>query len=139
VTEITEFAQAAQDSGADAVTIANTWNGVTIDAATCKSRFARPSAGYSGSAVLPLAVHQVWKVRSAIPGLPIFGSGGIADSDSAIQHLLAGATVLEVGSALFKNPNAPLEIQAGLRSYLQEQGAAILEEIIGTFQFSQSS
>ncbi|MDQ3022961.1 MAG: dihydroorotate dehydrogenase [bacterium] len=134
VTDIVPFAAAAQQAGADAVTIANTYNGVSIDVKTAASRFARPSAGYSGAAVLPLTLYHIWQCNCALPGLPIFGSGGIHDVDSAVQHLLAGATVLQIGSALFKNPNAPLEIQAGLSAYLDEHGHSGISEIVGAFK-----
>ena len=136
VTDIVSFARASQESGADAVTISNTYSGVTIDTATRQSRFARPSAGYSGAAVLPLALCRIWKVHRQLPELPIFGSGGITDADSVVQHLLAGASVLLLGSGLFKNKNLALEIQAGLREYLDEHDEPNLAGIVGTFQDS---
>jgi dihydroorotate dehydrogenase (NAD+) catalytic subunit len=131
---IATYAHAAADSGADAVTVANTYNGVSIDVATRRSRFHRPSAGYSGAAVLPLTLYHIRQVRAALPELPIFGSGGIHDLDSALQHLLAGATVLQLGSALFKQPQLPLELQAGLSAYLDESGFGTLSEVVGEFE-----
>jgi dihydroorotate dehydrogenase (NAD+) catalytic subunit len=133
VTDIVEFARAARESGADAVTIANTYNGVSIDTATRASRFARPRAGYSGAAVLPLTLYHIWNCHRALPELPIFGSGGITDADSAIQHMLAGATVLEMGSGLFRNPQLPQQIQAGLTKYLDEIGVSDLASLVGLY------
>jgi len=134
VTDITMFAAAAELAGADAVTIANTYNGVAIDTATRQSRFARPSAGTSGAPVLPLTLYHIWQCHCALPQLPIFGSGGIADADSALQHLMAGASVLEIGSALFKNPQAPHEIQAGLIDYLDRNRIGRIVDLVGTFE-----
>ena len=134
VTHIAPFAKAAEACGADAVTIANTYNGVAIDVAARRSRFARPSAGTSGAPVLPLTLYHIWQCRKSLPELPIFGSGGITDTDSALQHLMAGASVLEIGSALFKSPRAPHEIQAGLMEYVDANGIKSISEIVGSFE-----
>jgi dihydroorotate dehydrogenase (NAD+) catalytic subunit len=116
------------------VTIANTYNGVAIDTTTRRSRFARPSAGTSGAPVLPLTLYHIWQCHKALPDLAIFGSGGITDTDSALQHLMAGARVLEIGSALFKNPQAPHEIKAGLIEYMDAHDIKSIGEIVGSFQ-----
>ncbi len=134
VTEMSVYARAAQHSGADAVTISNTWNGVFIDTKTRQSYFHRPSAGTSGAAVRPMVLYHVWKTHQALPELPIFASGGVVDADSAIQYLLAGATVVQIGSGLFSNPQLPAEVQAGLIEYLQEQGESKVADIIGTYR-----
>jgi dihydroorotate dehydrogenase (NAD+) catalytic subunit len=134
VTDIVVFARTSRELGADAVTVSNTYSGMWIDTITRKSKFARPSAGYSGAAVLPVALYRVWKVHRQFPDLPIFGSGGITDTDSAVQHLLAGSSVLELGSVLFRNANAPQEIQAGLSKYLDEHNVGSLSELVGAFE-----
>jgi dihydroorotate dehydrogenase (NAD+) catalytic subunit len=134
VTSTALFAKVAQEAGADAVTIANTYNGVAIDTTTRRSRFARPSAGTSGAPVLPLTLYHIWQCHKALPDLAIFGSGGITDTDSALQHLMAGARVLEIGSALFKNPQAPHEIKAGLIEYMDAHDIKSIGEIVGSFQ-----
>lgn len=133
VGDMRPFAAAAQSAGADAVTIANTFNALDIDVQTRRSRFHRPSAGYSGPGVRPIVLYHVWQVRSELPELPIFGSGGIVDTDSALQYLLAGASVLLVGSAIFKNPGLPEQLQRGLRAYLDEHGVAEVKDLVGTF------
>jgi dihydroorotate dehydrogenase (NAD+) catalytic subunit len=133
VTDIASYAGWAVEAGADAVTIANTWNAVSIDTRTRKSHLSRPSAGLSGAAIRPATLYQVWRCRQALPELVIFGSGGITDAESAIEFLLAGATVLQVGTGLFLNPKCPLEIREGLLAYLEEQGEATIAPIIGTY------
>jgi dihydroorotate dehydrogenase (NAD+) catalytic subunit len=138
VGEMRPFAAAARDAGADAVTIANTFNALDIDVQTRRSRFHRPSAGYSGPGVRPIVLYHVWQVHTALPELPIFGSGGIVDTDSALQYLLAGASVLLIGSGIFKNPGLPAEIQQGLTEYLDAHGVASVQDLVGTFDPSLS-
>jgi dihydroorotate dehydrogenase (NAD+) catalytic subunit len=134
VTDIVPYARLAQESGADAVTIANTWNGVSIDIATRRSHLARPSAGLSGPAIRPATLYHVWRCHRALPKLPILGCGGITDADSAIQYLLAGATALQIGTGLFLNPACVKEIQHGLATYLDQQGEPSLAAITGAYR-----
>ncbi len=134
VTDIVPFARAAQESGADAVTIANTWNGVSIDIATRRSHLARPSAGLSGPAIRAATLYHVWRCHRALPELPILGCGGIMDTDSAIQYILAGATALQVGTGLFLDPGCLRQIQAGLASYLEQQHEPDLAAIRGAYR-----
>jgi dihydroorotate dehydrogenase (NAD+) catalytic subunit len=133
VTDIVPYAAAAAECGADAVTIANTWAAVCINPRTRRSYLARPSAGLSGPAIRAATLYHVWRCHRALPNLPIFGSGGITDADSALQFLLAGASVLELGTGLFLNPRLPLELRQGITHYLNEQGAAQIGDIVGTF------
>jgi dihydroorotate dehydrogenase (NAD+) catalytic subunit len=134
VTDIVPYARAAMESGADAVTIANTWNGVSIDTTTRRSHLARPSAGLSGAAIRPATLYHVWRCHRALPQLPILGCGGITDTDSAIQYLLAGATALQIGTGMFTHPTCVREIQQGLRVYLAEQGETEVQAIVGTYR-----
>jgi len=133
VADIVPFARSAARAGADAVTIANTWCGMSIDISTRRSHLSRPSAGLSGAAIRPATLYHVWRCHSALPELPILGCGGITDADSAIQYLLAGATAIQVGTGLFVDPGCVREIQDGLSRYLDEQGEAALSAIVGTF------
>lgn len=134
VNDIVPYARIAMEAGADAVTIANTWNGVSIDTATRRSHLARPSAGLSGAAIRPATLYHVWRCHRALPQLPILGCGGISDSDSAIQYLLAGATALQIGTGIFTDPTCVREIQQGLRAYLEEQGEVDVQAIVGTYR-----
>jgi len=134
VTDIVPYARIAREAGADAVTIANTFNGVSIDIRTRQSNLARPSAGLSGPAIRAATLFHVWRCHRALPDLPILGSGGITDTDSAVQFLLGGATALQLGTGLFLNPRLVPEIQAGLSAYLDAQHEPELGSIIGTYQ-----
>lgn len=134
VGDIVPFAKAAMEAGADAVTIANTWNGVSIDTVSRRSHLTRPSAGLSGAAIRPATLYHVWRCHRALPQLPILGCGGISDADSAIQYLLAGATALQIGTGMFTNPNCAREIQQGLLAYLAEQDEADVQSIVGTYR-----
>lgn len=134
VTDIAQYARAAQEAGADAVTIANTWAGVSIDISTRHSHLARPSAGLSGPAIRAATLYQVWRCHRVLPDLPILGSGGITDTNSAVQYLLAGACVLQLGTGLFLDPMLPLELQQGLVAYVDEQDEPDLTSIVGTYQ-----
>lgn len=133
VTDIVPYAEAAAQAGADAVSIANTYNAVSIDIHTRRSHLSRPSAGLSGPAIRPATLYHVWRCHRALPDLPIFGSGGIADTDGAVQYLLAGATVLQLGTGLFLHPGLVQEVQAGLSAWLDEQPEAGLAEVIGGY------
>jgi dihydroorotate dehydrogenase (NAD+) catalytic subunit len=134
VTDIVMYARLARESGADAVTISNTLNGVSIDIRTRKSHLARPSAGLSGAAIRPAVLYHVWRCKSALPDLPILGSGGIMDTDSALQFLLAGADALQLGTGLFVNPALPRELQAGISAYLLDQGEREVNTIVGAYK-----
>jgi dihydroorotate dehydrogenase (NAD+) catalytic subunit len=134
VTDIRVYAEASRTAGADAVTVANTLNGMSIDTATRRSHLARVSAGLSGAAVRPAILYHVHRCYRQMPDYPIFASGGIMDTDSAVQFVLAGATVLQLGTGLYVNPKLPLEVQAGLMEYLRHSGESTIEAIRGAFQ-----
>lgn len=134
VTEIRVYASAAQDAGADAVTVSNTLNGISIDIRTRRSHLGRPSAGLSGAAIRPAVLFHVWRCHRSLPELPILASGGIMDLDSAVQFLIAGATALQLGTGLFVNPKLPAELPAQLSAFLDETGATGLHELIGTYK-----
>jgi dihydroorotate dehydrogenase (NAD+) catalytic subunit len=134
VTDIGDFARAAQEAGADAVTVANTWNAISINIATRRSRLSRASAGLSGGSIYPASLYQVWKCHRALPELPILASGGIMDADIAIQFLLAGGTALQLGTGLFVHPGCAMEIRQGILDYLAQQGEQTVSNIIGTYK-----
>lgn len=139
VTDIVPMAEAAVDAGADAVTISNTLNGVSIDIHTRRSHLGRPSAGLSGPAIRPAVLYHAWKCHRALPELPIFGSGGITDTDSAVQFLLAGASVLQLGTGMFLDPACAKEIQKGLSAYLDEGGYESIGDVVGQYDDSPAA
>lgn len=119
VTDITEMARAAEDGGADALSLINTLLGMRIDIKTRRPILHNNVGGLSGPAVFPVALRMVWQVRNAVR-LPIIGMGGISSAADAIEMLIAGADVVGVGTAMFANPYLPLEIIDGIAKYMEE-------------------
>jgi dihydroorotate dehydrogenase (NAD+) catalytic subunit len=109
VTEIGQVARAAEAGGADAISAVNTLIGMDFDLETGRPVFARGTAGYSGPAILPIALAKVWEVSRAV-SIPIVGIGGIASVDDARKFFLAGASAIQVGTALFADPTLPARI-----------------------------
>ena len=123
VTDIVAMARAAEDAGADALSLINTVIGMVIDVPRRRPALANGIGGLSGPAVRPIAVAMTWKVARAV-ALPVIGMGGIACLDDALQFFVAGAMAIQVGTASFTNPLCAVEIAAGLRRYLAEHGLA---------------
>lgn len=130
VTRITEMAQAAEAAGADALSVANTFLGMAIDAETRRPRFARAVAGLSGPAIKPLALRLVFECARAVK-LPIVGVGGIATGRDAVEFLLAGATAVQVGTANFWDPKATENVLAGLRRFCARHGVESVRSLVG--------
>ena len=117
VTDITEMAKAAQEGGADALSLINTITGMKIDINKRCFSLANKTGGMSGPAIKPIAVRMVWQVAQAV-NIPIIGMGGISCSDDAIEFLLAGASAVSVGTANFINPHITMDIIDGIEKYL---------------------
>ena len=130
VTDITEMAMAAQDGGADALSLINTITGMKIDINKRCFSLANKTGGMSGPAIKPIAVRMVWQVAQAV-NVPIIGMGGISCSDDAIEFLLAGASAVSVGTANFINPHITMEIIAGIEKYLCDNSFTDVKDIIG--------
>ncbi len=130
VTSITEIAKAAEAGGADGVSLINTITGMKIDVERQSFVLANKTGGMSGPAVHPVAVRMVYEVANAI-SLPIIGMGGVENTEDALELLLAGATMVSVGSANFYNPHATMEIIDGINSYLDRKGISDVNQIIG--------
>jgi len=130
VTDITEIARAVEDAGADAVSLINTLRGMRIDVKTRRPVLKMNTGGLSGPAVLPVAVRMVWEVHNAVK-LPILGMGGISCGADAAEMMLAGATAVAVGSALFPRPHAPQHILAQLEEICRAQGLSAVRELTG--------
>jgi len=134
VTDITEFARAAIGGGADALSLINTYVALAIDAETWRPLLGNGTGGYSGPAIKPLALYNVWRVYTAVAraaGVPIIGMGGIHDTRDAVEFLLAGASAVAVGTALFVDPTIPIKIADGLSAYLERRGLAHVSELVG--------
>ena len=130
VTSITEIAKAAEAGGADGVSLINTITGMKIDVERQSFVLANKTGGMSGPAVHPVAVRMVYEVAHAI-SLPIIGMGGVENTEDALELLLAGATMVSVGSANFYNPHATMEIIDGIDAYLNRKGISDVQSIIG--------
>ncbi|MFA5659061.1 MAG: dihydroorotate dehydrogenase, partial [Oscillospiraceae bacterium] len=130
VTSITEIALAVESAGADAVSLINTLLGMRIDIMTKRPILHNNVGGLSGPAVFPVAVRMVWQTANAVK-IPVVGMGGISSGDDAVEMMMAGASAVQVGAAIFSNPYAPLEIIDGIDNYLNNNGIKSVSEIIG--------
>ena len=130
VTDITEMALAAQNGGADAVSLINTITGMKIDINRRTFALANKTGGLSGPAITPVAVRMVYQVAQKVQ-IPILGMGGIACAEDAIEFLMAGATAVSVGTANFGNPKVTEEIVAGIERYMQRNRVEDIRELIG--------
>ena len=133
VTDIRETARAAEAEGADAVSLVNTFVGMTIDVERRRPVLANVSGGLSGPAIRPLAVWMTLQVRRAV-GIPIIGMGGIMSSRDALEFILAGATAVQVGTANFVKPRAAVDVAEGLASWLTQHGIGSIRELVGTLR-----
>ena len=130
VTDVTEIARAVADAGADALSLINTLRGMRIDVRTRRPILRMNTGGLSGPAVLPVAVRMVWEVAQAVK-LPILGMGGVAKGEDAAQLLLAGASAVAVGTALFADPFAPIKVRDGLEAIAARQGLEAVSGLTG--------
>lgn len=130
VTDIASIAKAVEAAGADAVSLINTLLGMRIDIDSRRPILKNNVGGLSGPAVFPVAVRMVWQVANAV-NIPVVGMGGIATWKDAVEMMLAGASAVQVGAALFADPFAPIKIIDGMNSYLEEKKIDKLSDIIG--------
>ena len=137
VTDVTEGAAAAIDAGADALSLVNTLCGMAINVDTWKPILANRTGGLSGPAIKPVAlfmVHRVYTQVAREKGVPIIGMGGISTWHDAVEFLLAGATAVSVGTALFVDPRTPIDVCNGLSDYLKKRGLTSVRELIGKLE-----
>ena len=130
VTDITVMARAAEEAGADAISLINTFTAIAIDIKTRKPIIGNFTGGLSGPAIKPIALYMTYRVAQTVK-VPIIGMGGILRAEDAIEFLLAGATAVAVGMGTFVNPTAMIEIIDGIESYLAENNLRDIHEIIG--------
>ncbi len=132
VTDIGEMARAAEDAGADAVTLVNTLLGMAVDHRTRRPLLANVTGGLSGPAIKPVALRLVWEACKAVK-IPVIGIGGIQSAGDALEFLLVGAAAVQVGTANFRNPNACIEIIEGIREFMFRERLASLDGYRGSF------
>jgi dihydroorotate dehydrogenase (NAD+) catalytic subunit len=133
VTDITLTARAAEEAGADIISLVNTYVGMAIDVDRRKPVLAKVFGGLSGPAIRPLAVRLTWLVRQAVK-LPLIGIGGIMDARDALEFILAGASAVQVGTANFVNPDAAVKVARGIERYLAEHDIASIDQLIGALE-----
>ena len=136
VTDITVIARACIDAGAQALSLINTLPAMVVDVESRRPLLGANYGGLSGPAIRPVAVrlvHAVYPLAKKA-GIPLIGMGGITSAEDALEFFLVGATAVAVGTTLFWNPHATAEIVAGVENYLERQGAATVQDIVGTLQ-----
>lgn len=131
VASMVPMAEAALEAGATGITAINTLLGAHINIHTRKATLPRVSGGYSGPGVFPVALHHVLQLKQAFPSAPIMGVGGIASADNAIAMLMAGASLLQVGTQCFANPSVFVQLNQQLRRFLAAEGVRSVEELVG--------
>lgn len=131
VTSITDVAKAVEAAGADAVSLINTLLGMRIDLNTRRPILKNNVGGLSGPAVFPVALRMVWQVANAV-SIPVVGMGGIATAEDALEMMMAGASAVQIGAAIFADPLAPVKVIDGMNAWLDARGIASVSEIVGT-------
>ena len=136
VTDVAAFARAAEDGGADGVSLVNTFLAMAIDVETRRPRLSNVVGGLSGPAIRPIAVRMVHQCRQAVK-IPIMGMGGIATADDVVEFMIAGASAVQVGTANFVDPFIWPKLLSGLTAYMERHGHASAGDIVGSIDLSQ--
>ena len=133
VTSIVDIAKAAENAGADALSLINTLLGMRIDLNTRRPILKNNTGGLSGPAVLPVAVRCLWQVKNAVK-IPLLGMGGVSRGEDAIELMMAGASAVAVGTACFTDPRAPMQVLQGMERWAEAHGVAEIASLTGTVQ-----
>jgi dihydroorotate dehydrogenase (NAD+) catalytic subunit len=133
VTSIARMARIAEDAGADAISLVNTFVSLAIDVETRKPRIANITGGLSGPAIKPIAVRMVWEVSRAVR-IPIIGMGGIMNAEDAVEFMLAGASAVQVGTASYADPRAAENIAEALRHWCQRHDVDRVADLTGKLE-----
>ena len=131
VTSIADIAKSVEANGADAISLINTLLGMRIDINTGRPILRNNVGGLSGPAVFPVAVRMVWQAANAV-NIPVCGMGGVSTWEDAVEIMMAGASLVQVGAAIFNDPFAPVKIIDGLQKYCEDKGIDNISEIVGT-------
>jgi dihydroorotate dehydrogenase (NAD+) catalytic subunit len=133
VTDITEIALAAQEAGADCISLINTLTAMVVDIETRRPRLANITGGLSGPAIKPVAVRMVWQVAQ-VAKVPVIGIGGIMKAEDALEFFIAGASAVQIGTANFINPHVTTDVIDGIERFLADRNIASVSNIIGTLE-----
>jgi dihydroorotate dehydrogenase (NAD+) catalytic subunit len=135
VTDVASIAKAAEDAGADAVSLVNTFLAMAIDVETRRPKLSNIVGGLSGPAIRPIAVRMVYECRKAVK-IPVIGMGGIATATDALEFIIAGATAVQVGTANFVDPFIWSKLTAGIEDYMQRHGVRRVADLVGSIDTS---
>ena len=136
VTDVASFARAAEDAGADAISLVNTFLAMAIDVHTRRPKLTNIVGGLSGPAIRPIAVRMVYECRRAVK-IPVIGMGGIATADDVLEFMIAGANAVQVGTMNFVDPFIWTKLMDGIRAYMSTHGLSRLQDIVGTVDTSE--
>jgi dihydroorotate dehydrogenase (NAD+) catalytic subunit len=136
VSSIPAIAKAAEDAGAAALSLVNTFVALAVDAKARRPRIGAGFGGLSGPAIKPIALRMVYEVAQSVK-IPVVGLGGIATGEDAAEFLIAGAQAVEVGTASFWNPRAPLEVAKQLAAFVQRENLSNVRDLVGTLRLSR--
>ena len=128
--DIAEIAIAVAEAGADAISLINTLKGMVIDITRRRPLLGSITGGLSGPAIKPVALYMVYEVAGAVE-LPLIGCGGITTASDAIEFIMAGASAIQIGTASFTNPRAPLDVLEGIEQFMEKEGIKDITELIG--------
>ncbi len=134
VADITVFARACEEAGADALSCINTLLGLAVDVDTRRPKLAFGTGGLSGPAIRPIAVRMAWQAARAVK-IPVIGIGGISSARDALEFLIAGCRAVQIGTANFVDPGLYERLLAELRAYLERQGLDDVNRVVGTLEF----
>ena len=135
VTDVASIAKAAEDAGADAVSLVNTFLAMAIDVETRRPKLSNIVGGLSGPAIRPIAVRMVYECRKAVK-ISVIGMGGIATATDALEFIIAGATAVQVGTANFVDPFIWSKLTAGIEDYMQRHGVRRVADLVGSIDTS---
>jgi dihydroorotate dehydrogenase (NAD+) catalytic subunit len=138
VTDVASFARAAEEGGADAVSLVNTFLAMAIDVETRRPKLSNVMGGLSGPAIRPIAVRMVWECHQAVK-LPIIGMGGIATVSDALEFIIAGASAVQVGTASFVDPFIWSALTDGLEQYMDRHRIVQVADLVGQLSIAGTS
>ena len=133
VSDIAEYARAAEGAGADAISLINSFPAMAVDIATRKPKLANKTGGLTGPAIKPIAIRLVWQASQAVK-IPVIGIGGIYNADDAVEFMVVGASAVAVGTANFTDPGTALRVVDGIAAFCRAHGLARAADLVGTIQ-----
>ncbi|MCL7972038.1 MAG: dihydroorotate dehydrogenase [marine benthic group bacterium] len=133
VPDIGHYARICEDAGADGLSTINTFPGMLIDVERRQPVIGNVSGGVSGPAILPMGVYLTWRAAAAV-SIPVIGIGGIRSGADALQYILAGASLVQVGTALFVDPSAPIQVQEEISGYMERHAIRSLGDLVGALE-----